>query len=1210
MAPFCNTVGEEGVDRQTLALSAKHSILERLVRALIAENLVNVSQFTKAGISLPIQTSLCGRVTVSGPVYAEFGNPTETKQIVDPIDLLDELEKAGVLHNDAGWTLARNEIENSLNNLTQALGAEQSRSENFRSLFQHKFDARTPFSSLVTALTETGYGKHALGGFEQLVVDGHPLTPAGKVRTGMSSADAARYGPEFGSKFGLRFVAVAKDYVEAEDGTCGEISKILRVNPIQDTGVDAFNRALSNCYKDTFEDLRRELIQMGKQPDDFVMIPVHPHQLDNAIPKLHAEALASKTVIPVQSSLTAHPLMSYRTFAVKGRECKGLHIKTALEVQLTGAIRGISSASARNAPRMSRLLALIIAGDTDLQRTDSAGHELFIPERALAAVAFKASKRSLAAILRDDIENDMAEDEVALPVASLFARSPFTGNPILLDLIAELGTTPTAWLRALVEVCVPPCLIFLSRYGISLEPHPQNTVVILRKGWPCRMHVRDFGGARILPSRLAKQGFSIELDSATGLVIASSSEDEGTAVLRAKLFYPLFGNNLAEVIATLAKENITVEEELWGVVRSVVRQTGLYLGTKEALEDVKALLENPWRRKCLLSMRLAGAVTDQRYVDGPNPLRVSPIEPPSPSTFWNRSEQTMFEYLSENEPKLCLLWRQQLPRARQSIEEDYQASLTREGVQDNAEIIRGVKAEWEQLKLELEDSATNLALSRVLVNLRGQQLRERAGTTDHDFLSVLLGLYSPSDITLELDDFDAEGHPTHPCRRTRLRFSPSDSLAFAPDSGTTISGKIVAVQRDQLVLSDPSFSDILRKHYPFINDAASAALCRDGKNPNEFELVLVHPFQFATVLPRIYKSEISSGVIVPLPEVTIACRATSSTRTLVSVTPGIQGKRLSFKTAIDVQITSTCRTISHESVRNGPYVSALLTRLLSGETRVSCIGERASIAFSPETNCTNSRQRGLSMLLRDDVADYIKSGEVIIGCTALITKSPISGKPLVVELVNSLAQNSGNELAAREFVDKYADLLLSAALPLVWKHGIALEAHLQNTLLVLDASRNPVRLLLRDFAGLRVNLDRLKESGEDITKIPCPKSRAMSADDEEIHCKFTHSVIFTNLVPVVDALSEIVSPLLLWEVIRARAAKVHERFTAKLSKGDSNMESFANEHFQRLTSTPALPQKALLTMRVLAKASGGMDYYTMQPNPLYSGLANLGTGQG
>ncbi|KAK6333775.1 hypothetical protein TWF730_003958 [Orbilia blumenaviensis] len=1201
MAPVCNSIGEEGTNIHTPTLSAKHSILERLVRALIAEKLVDESQFAKAGISLLVRTSLCGRVTVSHPIYAKLGSPADPKKILDPLELLDELERAGILRNDAGWILARNEIKNSLDSLTQALNAERVRSEALRSRFQQRFNNRAPFSSLVTALAESGYGRHALAGFEQLVVDGHPLTPAGKVRTGMSSADAARYGPEFGSKFGLRFVAVAKDSVEAEDGTCSGISKISRVDPVQSTGIDAFNRTLNGFYRDRVETLRQELTQMGKRPDDFVMIPVHPHQLDNAIPKLHAEALSRKTIIPLQSSLTAHPLMSYRTFSVKGDANKGLHIKTALEVQLTGAIRGISSASARNAPRMSRLLARIISGDTDLQRTDFAGRELFVPERALAAVAFKESKRSLAAILRDDIENDMGEDEVALPVASLFARSPLTGNPILSDLIAELGTTPSSWLRALAEVSIPPCLIFLSRYGVSLEPHPQNTVIILRKGWPSRMHIRDFGGARILPSRLAKHGLSIELDAATGLVINSSSEDEGAAILRAKLFYPLFGNNLAEVISTLAKDDQSVEGDLWGVVRGVVRQTGMYLGTKEAFEDISDLLENPWRRKCLLSMRLAGAVTDQRYVDGPNPLRIPPTGTISPSAFWNNAEQTMFEYLSANEPEICALWQAQLAQARQSIEDDYQASLAREGIQDSADTIRGVKAEWGQLKLELEDSATNLALSRVLVQRRGQQLCERARAAGYDLLSVLLDLYAPSDITVELDDFDAEGHPTHPCRRTRLRFSPADSLAFAPDSGNIVSGRIVAVRREELVLSNPTFSSLLREHYPYINDAASASLRRSGKNPEDFELVLVHPFQFATVLPQIYKSELSSGMIVPIPEVTVACRATSSTRTLVSATPGIQGRRLSFKTAIDVQITSTCRTISHESVRNGPYISKLLTRLLSGEPRVSCIAERASVAFSPKSSCTNSRQRGLSMLLRDDVADYIKPGETIIGCTALITKSPISRKPFVVELVDSVAKHGDKELATREFIDKYADLLLSAALPLVWKHGIALEAHLQNTLLVLDSSRKPIRLLLRDFAGLRVNLDRLKKSGEDITKIPCPQSRTMSADDEEINGKFSHSVLFTNLAPVVDALAGVVAPSILWKIIRARAAEVYGAFTTKLPKSDSATGDFAKEHFERLTSTKVLSQKALVTMRVLAKASGGMDYYTMQPNPLYSG---------
>ncbi|KAK6540661.1 hypothetical protein TWF694_008054 [Orbilia ellipsospora] len=1181
-------VFQGGVEVPTSALTPQSSILERLVRSLVAEKLLDPSRCHAAGVFLSIECNSTGRIRLLEPVYVQA--ESSTRQITHPLKFLEELQKRRLISDDAGWKRVREEIENSLDNLSQALDAEHRRSLKMRTQFKG-FVPKRSFSSLVQALGETGYGKHAMVGFEQLVMDGHPLTPAAKVRVGMDPKDAARYGPEFGAKFGLRFVAVAKDSAEAEDGLA--VLPGMRISPVQDSAIDLFQDTLQEYFPNTISKALNELSEMGKQSNEYALIPVHPHQFENAIPSLHANAITEGTLVLLRTTVPARPLMSYRTLSVReSGAAKSLHIKTALEVLLTGAIRGVSSTSARNGPRMSRLLSRIISNDLDLRRTDLTGRVIFIPELAIAGISFKESKRTVAAILRDDVENGMAHDEIGLPISALFARSPLTGRPILQDLIAELDGKATAWLRAFAEMCIPPLFILLSRYGVALEPHPQNMVLILRNGWPHRFAVRDFGGARVLPPRLAEHGLSIDLDANTGLVIDKPDIEEAAASLRAKIFYPLFGNSFSEIIATLSKGNRGLEKDLWGVVRSVAQRTASYIGTDAALKDAHALLEEPWQRKCLLKMRLKSAVTDQLYVDAPNPLKRSTSITPDLSL--NETEKIMFAHLRQHDPEICSLWLQELLKARESIQKDYLAGLEKEGVKEGAKQIYGIEAEWGKLKIELEDSATNLALSRVLVQTRGESISDRAA--GRDLISTLEYLYSPSDIPLELDSLNAEGHPSHPCRRTRLGFSPSDSLTYDPETGNHVLVKILAIKKDRVIHPGVLFSEVLNQHYPSIINSANEALSRRGYQPNKFELVAAHAFQASKIVPRIYKEEIVSGIIVPLPEVTLACRPTSSTRTLITISPGVQGKRVAFKTAIDVQITSTRRNISHESVRNGPYISSLLGRLLSKEGRVFCIQERAGAAFIDDKG-SSSRMRGLSVLVRDDVEYCAQTDEVIIGCTALTTRSPISKRYIILDMIEVLADGSSTLAAAKSFIDIYADLLLSPALHLLWHHGIAIEGHLQNSLLVINKRRMPTKILLRDFAGIRINLQRLRESGEDVTKIPAPHAMTFAANDDETYAKLAHAVILTNLKPVVDALSSVAEAKLLWGVIRDRIIKIHSQFVAT---SDPIAVRHANDHLERLIYTPQLPQKALVTMRLLSTGSGGQNYYTMQPNPLYS----------
>src|SRR3712207_9418033 len=72
--------------------------------------------------------------------------------------------------------------------------------------------------------------------------------------------------------------------------------------------------------------------------------------------------------------------------------------------------------------------------------------------------------------------------------------------------IADPELAAVTFLQRYCEVCLPGFLTVMSRYGVSLEGHLQNSILVFRGGEPVCILVRDFGGVRILRERLGRQG--------------------------------------------------------------------------------------------------------------------------------------------------------------------------------------------------------------------------------------------------------------------------------------------------------------------------------------------------------------------------------------------------------------------------------------------------------------------------------------------------------------------------------------------------------------------------------------------------------------------------------------------------------------------------------------------------------------------------------
>ncbi|WP_432967849.1 IucA/IucC family protein [Dactylosporangium sp. CA-233914] len=373
-------------------------------------------------------------------------------------------------------------------------------------------------ANLALAMTVPPSRERGLAAAEQSIVDGHPLHPCCRTRIGMSTLDVLAYAPEHRAVVALRVVETDP----ARWRTAG-----VPVPP---------------------------------------RFPVHPWQLPRAL----ATGLVHDTGVEVP----ARPLMSLRTLEVTGGEWAGWHVKTAVEVQMTSAVRTLSAPAIHNGPLASELLAALTRGTPEIRvlAETSAGTVLSgggQPQRALGAVWRQAP--------------------------------PAAADVIPLALLPHRPDLLTAgFFTALVELMVPPLLRLLA-HGVALEAHGQNTLVQVDGGRPVRLYYRDLGGIHVHPGRLAAAGYAMP-----PLIGALPTRDEDA--LRTKLLAAAFATVLAGCVAALG------DDGLWGHVAAVAADCA-------ATADRAAVLAGDWPVKATTAMRLAADPLTDRWCRVRNPLR-------------------------------------------------------------------------------------------------------------------------------------------------------------------------------------------------------------------------------------------------------------------------------------------------------------------------------------------------------------------------------------------------------------------------------------------------------------------------------------------------------------------------------------------------------------------------------------------------------------
>lgn len=307
---------------------------------------------------------------------------------------------------------------------------------------------------------------------------------------------------------------------------------------------------------------------------------------------------------------------------------------------------------------------------------------------------------------------------------------------------------------------------------------------------------------------------------------------------------------------------------------------------------------------------------------------------------------------------------------------------------------------------------------------------------------------------VELEGAVDEGHPYHPCYRARTGFSFADHAAYGPEAGQAFQLVWLLVAQKHLAHALPVSRDAfwraeLGDETWTVLEARRKQL---GLSAEDFGLVPLHPWQWKDLSETMRAGWIAAGEAHCLGPAGDRYVASQSVRSLFNID---RPRAASIKLPLNIINTSSRRTLEPHSVCTAPALSAWIAGivrddpLFGREFPLAILQEYAGVIADPGGPLGGQ----LGAIWRENAEVTLSPGEAIIPFNALMMIEA-DGKPFADEWIERFG------------LMPWMNRLLEVAVLPVWHllvaHGIAVEAHGQNMLLV---HRNgwPVRLILRDF---------------------------------------------------------------------------------------------------------------------------------------------------
>ncbi|GAA2248172.1 iron transporter [Streptomyces ruber] len=368
------------------------------------------------------------------------------------------------------------------------------------------------------------------------------------------------------------------------------------------------------------------------------------------------------------------------------------------------------------------------------------------------------------------------------------------------------------------------------------------------------------------------------------------------------------------------------------------------------------------------------------------------------------------------------------------------------------------------------------------------------------------------------------GHPHHPAPKARGGGPVAAWLPYAPEAHARFPLTLLGVREDVVV-----------------EEGDTSALDALGTAPPGYRLLPAHPWQLSLV-GRDLADAFADGRLVRLGAVPGHVWPTAAIRTVHVPEGTAVGGDLFLKFSLDVRITNDIRRLwRHDLLKLRRTDTAAATAFAGLPGPAAWLSDRgyrtAGFAFEE-----------LAVLVRDGLREHLLPGATPLLVAALA--EGFDGSPL-------------DRLdAPAAWWEAYLRQVVPPVLEAFARHGVVLEAHMQNSLVAVDAAGLPVQALFRDAEGVKL----------------LPETDRAAGWERLVYC-----LVVNHLLEVAAVLAERWPGFDPWPAVRREFA---------VRPGPPEAAG--------LLASPTLPGKTNLLLRWTG-ADGADARYLPLPNPLRRG---------
>lgn len=416
---------------------------------------------------------------------------------------------------------------------------------------------------------------------EQALVLGHPLHPTPKSRAGLGAGEEAEFSPELRGSFVPHWFAADPSIVSSDGGAT-----------------------------ELLADFAPEL------PDGQVPVPAHPWQAREVRSRPEVRRLLDEGLLRDLGS-RGEPWFPTASLRTVYRPDAPVMLKFSLGLPITNSKRENLHKELRRGVEIDRLLRAGLGDEL------AAAHPGFgiVRDPAWLAVGCEDGENGLELVVR---ENPFAPDERVACVAGLVAERPDAGRAQLAAIVEDLARDPgrsteevaREWCGRYFDAVVAPVLWLYREFGLGLEAHQQNALVVLdERGWPVGGWYRDNQGYYLSERRIA------ELERFLPGIGVNGQNRVPDEVIDERLGYYIGINNLIGLVGAFGHLGLAQERDLLDLLRERLRgYADLPLARVLAEEPVIRCKANLLTRVGGMDELVGPLETQSVYRDVPNPL--------------------------------------------------------------------------------------------------------------------------------------------------------------------------------------------------------------------------------------------------------------------------------------------------------------------------------------------------------------------------------------------------------------------------------------------------------------------------------------------------------------------------------------------------------------------------------------------------------------